>query len=200
MRCLGVVLAGGLSSRMGQNKAFLPHNGASLEHRSTQLTHQTMLDFSTNLLAQCHLDKVIVSGENCLGLADIVPQGGPLSGIYSAIKQYQPQSVLAIPVDMPFLSATLLQELRLKGELSGKACYFNRSSLPVYLPITAVVEQYLQQTFNSAEFMNTGKGPSFKEVLRRSQGQSIHLKNTKALINTNTPEQWRAAQKQIITM
>ena len=185
MDCLGIVLAGGLSSRMGENKAFL------------SLKNQTMLDLSQQLLRSAGLNNVVISGENSGGEKDIVHQGGPLAGIYTLIKKYNPRAILAVPVDMPFLTTNHLKELKLKGELSAKATYFNRSSLPIYLPVNALVSQYLEQTFNSAEFIKTGKGPSFKHVLNMTNALSIANKDQHAFINTNTPEQWANA-KQII--
>ncbi|TRX53816.1 molybdenum cofactor guanylyltransferase [Thalassomonas sp. M1454] len=186
MSCIGVVLAGGLSSRMGTDKAKL------------QLGEQSMLSFSQDLLRRAGVDKVICSGENVGGIKDLYQQGGPLAGIYSVIKSERPQAILAIPVDMPFLTSKQLTELKLKGELSQRATYFNDSSLPVYLPVNALVSQYLEQEFSSSKFLTTGKGPSFKQVFKRCNALSLPLKDQQQLINTNTPEQFKQAQ-QILT-
>ncbi len=183
MTCIGVVLAGGLSSRMGSDKAKLC------------LGDQSMLSFSQHLLTQAGVDKVVISGANVGGIKDLFEQGGPLAGIYSAIQSERPSAILAIPVDMPFLQEQQLKELKLKGELSQRATYFNDSSLPIYLPVNALVNQYLEQEFSSAKFLSTGKGPSFKQIFKLCNALSIPLKDTQQLINTNTPEQFKQAQQ-----
>jgi molybdopterin-guanine dinucleotide biosynthesis protein A len=179
--CLGIVLAGGLSSRMGENKAFL------------NINEQTMLSHSKNLLTQTGISHVQVSGANSGGEADIIEQGGPLAGIYTLIQRYQPKAILAMPVDMPFMQSSLLKELKLKGELSGKGTFFSNSSLPVYLPVNALLFDYLQQAFTSSKFLETGKGPSFKQVFSLTNALEISIKDKQTLTNTNTPEQWQHA-------
>lgn len=178
MYCLGIVLAGGLSSRMGTNKAFLT------------LNNQTMLDRSANLLRLSGVDKVVISGENSGGESDLVHQGGPLAGIYSLIKKYRPQSILAVPVDMPILNDKHLSELRIKGQLSLRSAFFNDSPLPLFLPVNAFVEDYLNNAFTSPDFLKTGKGPSFKRILKMTNALSLPIE-AKALVNTNTPQEWQ---------
>lgn len=109
--CLGVVLAGGLSSRMGENKAHLQHK------------HSNMLTFSQKLLQDSGIEQVVVSG-NEFQVPDIVKNMGPLGGIYSILQRYQPKSILVLPVDLPLMDAKSLTQLRLAGELSNKACFF----------------------------------------------------------------------------
>lgn len=183
MDCIGIVLAGGLSSRMKKEKAFLSRNG------------QSMLAFSQQLLIDAGLNKVIVSGAQVGGVADAIKQAGPLAGIYTLIDIYQPQAIMALPVDMPLLTPKHLKELKLKGESTTKTTCFNQCFLPMYLPVTAIVKQYLRQSFASESFKKTGKGPSFKEIFRRTNGISVPLVDTHVLFNTNTPEQWQQAQQ-----
>ena len=101
--CIGVVLAGGLSSRMGRDKALLSWRGRPL------LEHQL------DVLRQAGADEVRVSGsrEDYAGVADSVPQAGPLGGL-AGIAQALPgdAELLVIPVDMPLLQPGLLQRLR----------------------------------------------------------------------------------------
>jgi molybdenum cofactor guanylyltransferase len=181
--CLGIVLAGGQSSRMKKEKALLSRNG------------QSMLAFSQQLLIDAGLNNVIVSGAQVGGIADTITQAGPLAGIYTLIDIYRPQAIMALPVDMPLLTAKHMKELKHKGELTAKAICFNQCFLPLYLPVTTIVKQYLRQAFASEAFKKTGKGPSFKEIFMLTNGISIPLVDTHVLLNTNTPEQWQEAQQ-----
>lgn len=106
---LGVVLAGGRSSRMGVDKATLPHphSGSSyLEHAIARLAPL--------------VPRVAVSGRdwqgpgNVIGLPDAVAELGPAMGVATALRYAATQQlagVLVTPVDMPDLASEHLQTL-----------------------------------------------------------------------------------------
>jgi molybdenum cofactor guanylyltransferase len=195
--CLGVVLAGGKSSRMGQNKANLRRQ------------NQDMLSYSKSLLTAVGSSQVVVSGgEN--GIDDIVADMGPLGGIQSIINQFQPQALLILPVDLPLMTSNELIALKQVGELSQRACYFTDNYLPLYLPVNAFVEQFFQQSLSkinskksvthSTELNNKKpqkrnlSGPSVRSLLSQIPHRAIVPKNSSCLFNTNTPEQWQQAK------
>ena len=187
--CLGVVLAGGLSSRMGQDKAKLKHvNG-------------TMLEFSKQTLADSGVDSVIVSGDD-YDVPDNIQQSGPVAGILSVLARFpEIKSLLIVPVDLPFMTAKALTDLRVKGELSQKATYFSGHHIPLYLPNNAYLALFLSQAFTGktntqashARFAT--KGPSFKGLLKQIPHQAIQINDTNTLFNTNTPNEWQQAKK-----
>jgi len=180
--CLGIVLAGGLSSRMGTDKAKLIRQD------------KDMLAFSIGQLKSTGITDVIVSG-NGYDVADDYAQAGPLGGIYSALRKYQPQSVLVLPVDLPLLSTSLLTELLTKGQLSNKACCFEQHALPMYLPNNAYTELFFQKAFSNFN----GKGPSARSLLKQVPSVQLPLAATQQLMNTNTPQEWQQAQQVLIT-
>jgi len=182
-QCIGLVLAGGRSSRMGENKALLKREG------------QTMLEYTSAQLTACGLNTVIVSGKNSGGLSDIVSNGGPLAGVHAAIKTHRPAAILVVPVDMPLMSKTQLSLLLEAGRDSTTPIHFNDISLPIYLPVTPQLRQFLDQAFLSPQFITSGRGPSFKQLMRLMSAQSLPLSNDQCLINTNTPEQWQQSQR-----
>lgn len=172
--CLGVVLAGGLSSRMGEDKAQLMRNNSN------------MLDFSQQLLRDVGIKNVVVSGNSSQINAhqqvnDIVKQAGPVGGLYSVITQYKPKALLVLPVDLPLMTCHALGKLKQIGELSAKACFFQNHSIPLYLPVNAFVEMFLQQAFQSPEFIGSGRGPSIRALLKQVPHQEIALENTQLL-------------------
>ena len=166
---------------MGKNKA-------ELNHFSEQ---QDMLNFSERLLIGCGITNTVISGDN-YQVADKYKQLGPLAGIYSVIEQYQPSSILAIPVDLPLLTSQTLSNLKLKGELSQKACFYQDNYLPLYLPVNAFTELFFTTAFERSA--KNKRGPSMKQLLANIPHQSLPLKNTQSLFNCNTPEQWQQAQ------
>ena len=208
--CLGVVLAGGKSSRMGQDKASL------------QRDKQDMLSYSKSLLERAGSSQVIVSGGEH-GIDDLVANMGPLGGIQSIIRQFKPQALLILPVDLPLMTADTLAALKQAGELSQQACYYSDHYLPLYLPVNAFVEQFFQRlaiqpmsqkaarpqsvSQSNAEkveaskqaSMHTGKsrklsGPSVRSLLNQIPHRVLTPKNSNCLFNTNTPEQWQQAK------
>ena len=194
--CLGVVLAGGLSSRMGQDKS-------QLMRRNTK-----MLDYSKQLLTDSGINQVVISGDQ-YQVPDLVSKAGPVGGIYSVIVRYQPKALLILPVDLPLMNAAELKRLRLAGELSQKACSFQDHNIPLYLPVNAFLELFLAKQFShytaDSNFDSTTesesgksapkkKGPSIKALLNQVPHRSLVPTNSSALFNTNTPQQWQQAK------
>ena len=162
--CLGVVLAGGFSSRMGQDKAKLAYKNSD------------MLSFSKQLLKDSGLNKVVVSGD-LHQVQDIIKNAGPVGGIYSVIQQYRPKAILVMPVDLPLMEVSALTQLRFKGELSNKACFFEGHNIPLYLPNNGYLELFLSQAFKNLS-STSNKNPSTKKFQMR-KFQSILVFYTK---------------------
>lgn len=215
--CLGVVLAGGLSSRMGEDKAQLSRLQKSTKPSQYHETKSqpNMLDFSKQLLRDAGINNVIVSGDNHQ-VPDLIPHSGPVGGIYSVLAHYpehlQPKSLLILPVDLPLMTPEAIVKLRLTGELSNKACFFqeedNRAHhIPLYLPNNVYLNLFLNKAFGSEKTINDSKnspqnnqtnkkhGPSVRSMLKEVPHQAIGSLNKHNLFNTNTPQEWQQAQK-----
>ena len=107
-----LILAGGLSKRMGSDKAWLDLGGLPLiEHVSRRvLPLADELIFSTNtpdrygpLLRRLSLPAHLVTDET--------PGTGPLAGIASGLRIARHDLVLVLAVDMPFVQVELLSYL-----------------------------------------------------------------------------------------
>ncbi|HTU40397.1 MAG TPA: molybdenum cofactor guanylyltransferase [Candidatus Aquilonibacter sp.] len=98
------VLAGGKSSRMGSDKAFLECEGRTLLERALES-------------AQCVAPHVYIVGspgkfeEFGPVVEDIFRDCGPLAGIHAALRGSQSELNLMLAVDMPFVPRTFLQYL-----------------------------------------------------------------------------------------
>jgi molybdopterin-guanine dinucleotide biosynthesis protein A len=182
--CLGVVLAGGLSSRMGQDKSQLLRE------------NESMLDFSKQTLYNSGIKNIVVSGDN-YDVPDKVKKHGPVGGILSVLSMYpQVKSLLILPVDLPFITAKSLANLRLKGELSQKATYFVDHNIPLYLPNNTYLELFLGQIFQG-NALTDKKGPSIRSLLKQVPHQAIKNNDANILFNANTPEQWQQAKQRL---
>lgn len=178
-QCLGVVLAGGLSSRMGSDKAQLMRQDKS------------MLEYSKQLLTQAKVAEVVVSG-NDYDVADKYANLGPMAGIYSVMQAHKPQALLILPVDLPLMTSSTLARLKQIGELKQCAVYFEDNFLPLYLPVNAHVETFFQQAFINIK----DKGPSMKAMLKQTPSLALKNENPNTLFNANTPQDWQKAKTQ----
>ena len=99
-----LLLAGGKSSRMGTNKAELLYEGRS---------------FLENIIekAKClGLKKIYISGyqgnyDDVQVVYDIYPEIGPLGGLHAGLMSAQTSYCLVLPVDIPQIPVTFLEEL-----------------------------------------------------------------------------------------
>jgi molybdopterin-guanine dinucleotide biosynthesis protein A len=106
------ILAGGRSSRMGTDKAFVPVGGRPIIEwivaQVSALGDETIL--ITNRPADyAHLGLPMFQ--------DVLPNHGALGGLYSALARAHNPHVLCVACDMPFAERALLDHLiQLRGE------------------------------------------------------------------------------------
>lgn len=117
----GVVLAGGRSSRMGENKALLSYGSGRL------------IDHMIAKLYDSGFESVYVSGEydGLKSISDNEIYAGPAKAIthlMSQLKSYD--GIFFIPVDMPLLSPEAILALIRPG---SKGTYYQNSPLPLYV-------------------------------------------------------------------
>ena len=98
------VLAGGKSTRMGEDKASLAFKGRTLLQRALDLAHAVA-------------GKVRIVGDrkkfSAFGptIEDLFPHRGPLGGIHAALQSSNTDLNLILAVDMPLLTPEFLQHL-----------------------------------------------------------------------------------------
>lgn len=160
---IGVVLAGGRSSRMGRSKALLRLEGRPLVEHMLGLLH-----------AVPGVAEAVISGsvEGYDGIPDPAPFSGPAEAVRALRTRFTGHDLLIVPVDMPFLTPGLLTAL---AASSHGACY-GQSPLPLYLPASAPL----------------GEGASLKALTAPTGLSRLPLPPDHAhvLANLNTPEDW----------
>jgi len=97
------VLAGGKSSRMGKNKAFLSYNESSF----IEVIARECVDFSEILISANQVEVFKHLGLKVL--KDEKKDFGPLEGIYQIIKEIDTEYVLILATDMPYIKREFLQ-------------------------------------------------------------------------------------------
>jgi molybdopterin-guanine dinucleotide biosynthesis protein A len=175
--CIGVVLAGGLSLRMGRDKALLPWQGRPLIERQIAV------------LREAGVDSVQVSGErpNYHGVADPVAHAGPLGGIAGIAAVCEDGELLIVPVDMPRLPPSLLQRL-LAAPRAG-CIHFASHVLPMRLRLDSACRAALADLIRADD----DRSRSLRALQQRVGVIEIPLsdEDAKQLIDCNTEETWR---------
>lgn len=165
----GVVLIGGQSSRMGQDKALLQLNGRPL--------HQHM----RGLLQAAGVSKTYFSGSipGVDGFADRQTHAGPARAVADIMRHLEGQHthVLVVPVDMPLLDVDILQQLL----HSPIPCHYDQQPFPFFMPVQAVPEDVR----------------SVRQLLQAAGAKSIPVPKMceNRFCNVNTPEDWKNIQK-----
>ena len=184
---IGVILAGGQSRRMGQDKAMLSHQGVSL------LAHMT------KLLQEADCQVVVLSGHPRAGfVGKVVPDemvdAGPVSGIVSSFRylmSHYPMGTqcLVVPVDMPKLSSKLLNNLVYNAQ-DADCALFDRYPLPFCLNLTQALKNCLQHP--AVLDIRNQRSPSIRAFLSPLKMTLLepNFEQLEELVNLNTPEEW----------
>ncbi|MBB6184643.1 molybdenum cofactor guanylyltransferase [Oleiagrimonas soli] len=179
--CIGVVLAGGRSSRMGRDKALLHWQGRPL------LEHQC-----ATLLA-AGVDDVRISGARAhpLAIPDRHPQRGPLGGLSSVVDALGDVALLIVPVDMPRLTPALLARLR-TAEACAACVHFADHVLPMRLRVDAETRAALDALMAADD----DRARSLRALRQRVGAHALPLSaaETAQLRDCNTQADWDEVQ------
>lgn len=118
-RTLGLILAGGRSRRMGQDKAFVSLAGRPLiEHVVARLAPQV-----DALIISSNAPRERFAALPLPVLADVYGGfRGPLAGVHAALSAYPNDIVVSVAVDLPLLPPDLVE--RLKQNWDGTRCRY----------------------------------------------------------------------------
>jgi molybdopterin-guanine dinucleotide biosynthesis protein A len=100
----GVILSGGRSRRMGENKAFLPVNGERLIDRTVCLFRTI---FREVIIVTTSLRDYL--GQDAAVVTDICPGKGALGGIFTGLFHATEEYAFVAACDMPFLNRAFLE-------------------------------------------------------------------------------------------
>lgn len=179
MKTIGVILAGGASSRMGRDKATL------------SIEQTTMLARTREILGKTRVSEVVISRNDGAPehIVDLQPGKGPLSGIHSVAMRYPGHNLLLVPVDLPLMNVATLQYLLDSGLEHRQNARYGEHSLPLFLQNDAIMRDTLDYTLRCTNSFSVDRFCSRFPLLK------LELERQSFLYNTNTPEQWRLAMQ-----
>lgn len=100
-----VILAGGKSSRMGKDKAFLIWNGESFIERLTK----EMDVFEEKMIAHGNRREITDTGWPVV--EDIYPDRGPIGGLHAALTNCESDALFCVTCDVPLVQRSLVSFL-----------------------------------------------------------------------------------------
>ena len=164
------ILAGGLSGRMGLNKA-----GLRLGSR-TLLRHIRVEAQKTGLPV-----RVIRH--------DLVPRCGPMGGVFTGLKTSRAEGEIFLACDMPFVSTRLMERLLEFWQVSHRPVFLGLAGLagfPFLAPVEAlpIVEREMSRRRYSLQRLAQVLRAKIIPPLRAEEPQ---------LFNVNTPSDWQLA-------
>ncbi len=184
------ILAGGKSTRMGTDKAFLEMGGRTLLSRALELAGTVAPDVA-----------IVGDGSKFFPLGrvveDVYPQQGPLGGIHAALASSKSALNLMLAVDMPYVERNFLQYLLSEASRTSAVVTVPRID-PGWQPLCAVYRREFAEVAEDALRRHKNKIDAlFSQVETRvvSQDEMARLNFSEAMFrNLNTPEDFEAAQ------
>ncbi len=108
----GLVLSGGESRRMGQDKGLITQESLAWVNRAGQILQKAGVSVSVMIRETQRLEYQTAVLPDFELLPDLdLPVGGPLKGLLSFHRYYPLQNVLVLPADMPDLTTEVVHEL-----------------------------------------------------------------------------------------
>lgn len=186
----GLILAGGKSQRMGEDKGAIEYHGkAQREYEadlSSKYCHQTFISCRKNQddLIESKYQKIYDTFE---GL-------GPYGGILSAFRAHPNHAWLTLACDLPFLNKNTLKQLIDNRNPTKLATCFHNPETAFPEPLITIWEPRAYPVL--LEFLSQGYSCP-RKVLINTDIEELKINDTSQLVNANNMEERNAAISQL---
>lgn len=183
------IMLGGLSSRMGRDKALVTLGGKTLLERAVE----RWSGYGGGLqLSVGPAERAALAPEGIAAVADIYPERGPLGGLQAGLSACKTPLLLLVAVDCPFLTPALADGLvEAMGE--ADACVYTLEGRPQ--PLFGL---YRVTCAQGAEEMLLQGDNRMRLLLDRESTVYLPTEDAAPFRNLNTPEELAAAELMII--
>lgn len=182
----GVVLAGGESSRMGEDKSLM------------LFKEQQLIAFSLKAL-QDHCDPILISTNNQEHLsfslpliADKYKKIGPIAGIHSALLHSKTDYIIVLPCDSPMVKPQFIQYLisQIEDEIDAVVPQYGKHIEPLF----AI---YHKRILSKVEDQILSEDYKLQNLLQSINSKVIEVQDRSCFVNINTPEDYRNIARDI---
>jgi molybdenum cofactor guanylyltransferase len=183
----GLILAGGLSSRMRRDKAVLQYRGESQLDRAFELASRHLSNVFVSVRAEQTADPARAQRPM---IVDCIAGEGPIVGIRSAFAAFPDVAWLVLACDLPYLSDTALIQLLRERDMNGLATAYRSTHDGLPEPLCAIWEPAAGPALASYQ-KDGGRCP--RKFLIRHAARLLEPQDRRALDNVNTPEEYAQA-------
>lgn len=194
MQTTGVVLAGGKSSRMGDNKAFLQVEGRPLIERVVAALREV---FPEVMIAG---DPEIYRGLAEKVVPDILPGLGPLGGIHAALTFASHELVFIAACDLPFADGELARYVAQRAEgFDAAVPYVGGRLEPLFAAYRKTCLEALNRHIGAGRLRVVGFLGEVRVCYLTEADFSWRHNFRRVFLNVNTPAEVTRLQKKIFT-
>jgi len=205
-----LIMAGGRSRRMGQDKIWLPlgEDGVPLIQRVVArvrpLAEEFLFSANTPERFELLAADLREQGIPARVVPDLYPDAGPLAGLHAGLRAAHCDLLLAVAGDMPFVNPLLVAYLaeQMPGfDVVIPELPHPRTGEPVREPLHALYHRSCLEAV--AARLAAGDRPmtSFLLEVRARVVSSDEIRRLdpkfRSFFNVNTPEEWRAAEQML---
>lgn len=182
----GLVLIGGKSTRMGEDKSQLSYYGMPQSDYTVQLLEKQQLDTFVSVRAEQDAKQHKTITDAFVGL-------GPFGAICSAFMKNPNNAYLVLATDLPYVSEALVAQLiaarnpkKIATAIKGKSAKFMEPLVTIWEPKAyPILLSYLAQGYSCP-----------RKILINSDVEIVEVDDT-LIRNVNTPEEYKQVQDEL---
>lgn len=186
-----VILAGGKSSRMGEDKALLEFEGKNfIEKIAAELSF-----FEEKMIARGNNSELQELGDFLWRIiSDIYPDHGPIGGLHAALKECDSDALFCVSCDIPMIKRELAKKLcdvLLEDKIKGKSfdAVIAVTDDGKYHPLCGIYRKNLYKLMEEHLMEDNNR---LMAVLKKSSTHYVSLdkETSKQLLNVNTRDDY----------
>jgi molybdopterin-guanine dinucleotide biosynthesis protein A len=182
------IVAGGVSARMGRNKALLPFGGRPLLLRQIDLLRPRF-----RLLVASN-DPGPYAPFGVEVVPDLLPERCALTGIHAVLSASRTGWALVLACDLPFLSAALLDHLlRLRDGVDAVVPESDRGPEPLHALYSKTCLPAIEAAAEKDEWKAVGFHGSIRVARPRIRDAEWLTEGRSPFLNVNTPDDYGRA-------
>lgn len=178
----GLVLAGGHSTRMGQDKSKLNWHGKEQMYHMADL----LKEYCEEVYISCRAEQVPEIDNRYKTIVDGVEGKGPAVGILSALSATENTAWLVVACDLPLIDRDTLSYLIEHRDIQKVATTYKSPHDGLPEPLITIWEPKAKAVLQ--DFQQRGYSCPRKALIN-SDTLIIEANDPQALINTNTPDE-----------
>ena len=183
----GIILAGGQSKRMGQDKAFLTINGV------------TFIDHILKVFRSVFEQIIIISNTpekyryaNEIVIEDILPEKGPMGGLYTGLYVAKYDRNFVAACDMPFISKQLVEYLIGIQNFDAVVPYVNGRYQPLFAVYAKKCAPLIKIQLDSGNLRISDLFHTIDMKVLNEDELLVFDRNLLSFYNANTPDDYNA--------